>query len=57
MKEKYEPRAYIPLDEDCREWQDDELDELVEVLKRPTVEEILRGLRKSPESGGVPGQE
>ena len=49
--------CWAPFDEDCREWQDDELDELVEVLKRSMVEEILRGLRKSPESGGVPGQE
>lgn len=47
---------WAPLDKDCREWQDDELDELIEVLKRSTVEEILRGLRKNPESGDVPGQ-
>ena len=52
-KEEY----WAPRDKDCREWQDDELDELVEVLKRPTVEEILRGLIKSPESGGALGQD
>lgn len=47
---------WAPFDEDCREWQDDELEELVEVLKRSTAEEILRGLRKRPENGDAPGQ-
>lgn len=57
LKGKYDSQAYIPFDAECREWQDDELDELVEVLKRSTVAEILQGLRKSPASGSVPGQE
>lgn len=60
LSDKERDAYWIPLDnngqDDSRVWQDDELEELVNVLKSETVEEILRGLRKRPESGGAPAQ-